>query len=63
MACDASSYGIGAVLSEKPITYASRAFALAKRHYNQLDKEDLATVFGISKFHKYIYGHHFSNSI
>ena len=66
LSCDASPHGVGAVLShvmdnqsDKPIAYASRSLNTAERRYSQLDKEALAILFGVSKFHHYLYGRHF----
>ena len=62
---DTSDLGVGAVLShkfpdgtEKPVGYAYRRLS---KQYAAIDKEALAIVFGIVKFHQYVYGHHFTN--
>ena len=58
---------MGAVLShvfpngsERPVAYASRTLSDPEKNYSQIEKEGLAIVFGVKKFHKYVYGRHFT---
>lgn len=67
MAADDSEYGIGAVIShrfsngmKKPIYHACRSLATAERNYGQVEKEGLALVFAVRKFHRYLHGRHFT---
>ena len=45
--------------SERPIAYASRTLSKPERGYSQLDKEALAVIFAVKKFHQFLYGRHF----
>ncbi|XP_043229828.1 uncharacterized protein K02A2.6-like [Amphibalanus amphitrite] len=63
LTCDASSVGVGAVLSqiddagrEMPIAFASRRLSLSESRYAQIEREGLAIIFGVTKFHNYLCG-------
>ena len=67
LACDASSYGVAAVLfhifpdgSEHPVGFASKTLNAAEKNYAQIDREALSIVYGIKKFHQYLYGRKFT---
>ncbi|XP_063545731.1 uncharacterized protein K02A2.6-like [Cydia strobilella] len=63
LTCDASEYGVGALIShvfddgqEKPIAMASRTMQPHERNYSQLDKEALAIIYALKKFREYLVG-------
>ena len=55
---DASQSGLGCVLMQNgaPVAYASKALTDTEFAYAQIEKEMLAIVFAVQKFHTYIYG-------
>ena len=65
LACDASAYGISTLLShkmpngtEKPVGVASRTLMAVEKN-SQIEKEALACVYGVKKFHSYLFGYSF----
>ncbi|XP_046802727.1 uncharacterized protein K02A2.6-like [Lucilia cuprina] len=66
LATDASPFGIGAVIShlypdgsERPIAFASKTLDQHQVKYSQIEKEGLAIVFGVKRFHQHLYGRKF----
>lgn len=64
---DASGVGVGAVISqlqpggaERPVAYASRVLNAAEKAYSQIEREALAIIYGVRKFHQYLYGRKFT---
>lgn len=60
---DASPSGLGAILSqvgdegtERPISFVSRTLNAAETRYSQIQKEATAIIYGVRRFHQYLYG-------
>jgi len=45
--------------TERPIAIGSRTLSKAETNYAHLEKEALTIIFGIWKFHNYLYGRRF----
>ena len=64
--CDASSVGVGCVLShrmkngdERPICFSSATLNKSQQNYSQIEKEALAIVFGVKRNAHYLMGNKF----
>ena len=67
LAADASNAGVGAVIYHKLedgretiIAQASKTLTTTEQRYSQIEKEGLAIIFGIKKFHRYLHGRTFT---
>lgn len=64
--CDASPYGVGSALVQKfnrinrPVMFASTMLTETEQKYSHLEKKAMAIIFGVKKFHKYLYGRKFT---
>ncbi len=57
---DASLSGLGAALIQKngPIAFASKSLTGAETRYSNIEREMLGIVWGLEKFHHFVYGRH-----
>ena len=46
--------------TERPIAFVCRSLSPSEHNYAQLRKEALSLIFGVKKFHQYLYGHKFT---
>ena len=59
---DAPKKGLGACLMQngKVVCYASRALTKTEQNYQNLEREALGTIWGMEKFHYFLYGKEFT---
>ena len=59
---DASKKGLGAVILQdsRPVMFVSRALTGAEKNYQNLERECLVTIWGMEKFHYFLYGKQFT---
>ena len=67
LACDVPSCGIGAVLShwmqdgsEPPIAFVSHFLTEVEHKFSQIEREAFACVFGVTRFHNYLFARCFT---
>jgi len=63
VSADASSFGLGAVLTQqqpsgewRPVAYISRSMTPTEQHYAQIEKEALAVTWACERFRDYLIG-------
>jgi hypothetical protein len=58
---DSSMKGLGAAIIQDryPVAYASKSLDDTQREYPNIDREMLAVIFGITRFHTYLFGRPF----
>ena len=59
---DASKKGLEAMLLQNstPVMFALRVLTGAEKNYQNLERECLATIWGMEKFHYFLYGKQFT---
>ena len=59
---DASKKGLGACIIQKgkEVCYASRSLTKTEQNYQNLEREALGTIWGMEKFHYFLYGKEFT---
>ena len=59
---DASKKGLEAVILQdsRPVMFASQALTGAEKNYQNLERECLVTIWGMEKFHYFLYGKQFT---
>ena len=59
---NASKKGLGAVILQdsRPVMFASRALTRAEKNYQNLERECLVMIWGMEKFHYFLYGKQFT---
>ena len=62
---DASKKGLGAcsIQKGKVVCYAFRALTKTEQNYQNLEREALGTIWGMEKFHYFLYGKEFTLEI
>jgi hypothetical protein len=60
--CDYSKQGLGVALVQdgRPVQFASKAISDAESDYAPIEGEMLAVLYGVTKFHNYLYGRKFT---